>query len=642
MFGSRLQKLTAASLTLSMAVLLSWQQAMPENLASSPSKSNPTAGAAAPGSASLPAPTMQQAAKAREAFTKGTHALRTEDSTQAMRWFAEALRLDPGNAAYRTAYDLATQQRVGSLIQAATHDVKQGKSDAAKRELQQALRVDPGNPYVEEHVSSLTAEQEPAVVASKPMPQFSSGVVALSPASIRSTFHIRANAQQVLRQVYSSYGITAILDDSVSTKQVRFDLTSASFAQASTAVQLSTGTFIVPLDPEHVLVAKDTKANRDKFERLMLETIFLPGLDAKEMSNAVKLVRNVFGVKQVASHKQGTLSIRAPQNTLRAIDATLDQLYLDQPEVILDVRVYQVSNSRQENLGAAFPQQLSVFNVNSQVSGIINSNASTIAQLISSGLVNPGDLAGIVALLVGLGLVNGTVLNQPFALFGNGLTLSGLSFGSTTANASLNISNTREIDHIQLRTEDGKKQSFLIGQRYPVATQTYSSALQTPTTSPSLAGLLAGNSGITGAGAISPLAMTPTIDYQNIGMTLDAQPLVLQSKDVQMQLQVKLSSLSGNTVNGSPIINNRSFTTTIQVPNGGSALIASSISRSESNSLSGIPGLSELPGFAWTASPVTQLTVNQLLIVISPHIVSATHNRVASQMISLLSQSPAN
>ncbi len=625
----------ATSLIFSFGLFTCVPQAIAEDVPTSKPATNP-ATPSSPALASLPAPTVQQAASARDAFRKGTRALKARDSSHALKWFAEAHRLDPNNGPYLAAYELARQQGVVGLMQTAKQKEKLGKAASAKQELQQALRLDPDNPYVQEHIQSLASEEEPAVVESPLMPKFSSGVVELAPTSVRSTFHLRGNAQKILHQLFLSYGITAILDDSVPTQQIRLDLTNASFKEASEAVQLVTGTFTVPLDSQHVLVAKDTKANRQKFERLLLETVFLPGLDEKEMTNTVTLVKSVFGVQQATSHsKQGTLSIRAPEDTMRVINATLRQLYLEKPEVVLDVRVYQVNDTRNEDLGVSFPQQINVFNVTSQLTNIISSNQSTITELISAGLVNPGDLAGIAALLIGLGLVNGTVLNQPFALFGNGLTLSGLSFGGSTVNASLNISNTREIDHVQLRASDSEKQSFLVGSRYPVVTQSYSAGTQTPTASTSLASLLAGTAGTAVSSGTNPLALAPSVQYQNLGLTVKAQPHILANKDVQMQLEVTLASLAGASVNGSPIINNRSFTTTIQIPDDGSALIASSVTRSESKSLSGIPGLSELPGFAWTASPTTKLTVGKLLIVIRPHIISSTHPRIASQMLSL-------
>ncbi len=638
---SWLRKLTAASIALSLGFLpcvphaLCQQVSAPNSTDASPASTQKVS-AQTP---SLPVPNANQSAKARELFRKGTDALRAEKSTRALKLFAAARRLDPANGTYLAAYEIARQQQVGGILQAANEDRQLGKSAPAKQALLKAMSLDPGNPYVEEHLQTLAAEEEPAVVQSMPMPQFSSGLVELAPASIRATFHLRANAQQVVQQVLLAYGITAMLDDSVPTKEVRVDLTNAPFAAAAAAVQLSTGTFIVPLDAQHVLVAADTKENRTKFERLLFETVFLPGVDAKKMSEPLNMIKTVFNVKQASVRADnGTLSIRAPEATLRAVNATLAGLYLDKPEVMLDIRVYQLDDSRQEKLGVAFPQTLNVFNVSSQLTEIISSNQSTVTQLIASGLVNPGDLAGIAALLVGLGLVNGTVFNQPFALFGNGLTLSGLSFGGSTVNASLNISNTRQLDHVQLRAGDAQEQAFLIGSRYPIVTQSYSAGTQTPTSFNSLSSLLSGSSQSNISG-VNPLSLAPTVEYQNLGLTVKATAHVLQGNDVQMNLQIKIAALAGQSVNGSPIINNRSFTTSIQVPDGGSAMVTSAVSRTESRSLSGIPGLSELPGFSWTASPSTQVTVGKLLIVISPHIVSATHPSVASQMTILQPQS---
>jgi general secretion pathway protein D len=630
------RKSIAASLMLSLGIFTYVPQAIGDDTSHSPAPSVATTPTTSPNDlASVPIPGPQQIAKAREYFRKGTHALKNEDSSKALTLFAKAHLLDPTNGPYLAAYELARQQWVGTMLQTAKQDQQSGNNSAAKQRLQQALKLDPESPFVQEHIQSVDAEQEPAVIESRPMPKFATGLVELAPAQINSTFHLRGSAQDILHQVFSAYGIATIMDDSVPTRQVQLDLDHISFRQASEAAELATGTFWVALDPTHVLVAKDSRENRKKFDRLLLETIFLPGLDKTELVNTVNVIRNVFGVRQISSHAdKGTVTIRSTESTLRAINATVQQLYLDKPDVMLDVRIYQVNDSRQQDLGVSFPQQLNVFNVTSQLTSIINSNQSTITELIAAGLVNPGDLAGIAALLIGLGLVNGTVLNQPFALFGNGLTLSGMSFGSTTVNASLNISDTREIDHVELRAADLQKQTVKIGERYPIVTQSYSAGTQTATPNSSLASLLAGTSA-TAAASTNPLALAPTVQYEDLGLTVKALPRILQNKDVQMQLQVTLASLAGASINGSPIINNRDFVTTIQIPDGGTALVTSAVSSTESKSLSGIPGLSELPGFGWTASPVTNVTSGRLLIVISPHIVSATHTRIASKMLFL-------
>lgn len=619
------KKIIAAGLTFCLVFLTSLPAAAQENQSSTVANSPPH----------LPSPTPTQSLKARGLFEKGAAAFKNGKSKDAQKYFGEAHKLDPENGAYLTAYEIARQQLVGGILQQASEDEKSGDTAVARKKLMAALAADPANPYVREHLESIATKQESAVLSSTPMPRFSSGLIELQPKAVRATFHLHANARQIVKRVLLAYGVTALLDDSVPTSQEQFDLDNATFAQASTALQLATNTFLVPLDGQHALVAKDSPQNRHRLERMLLETVFLPGVDSKEMSNCVNVVRNVFEVRQVSvKADNGTLTIRAPEATLRAVNATLSRLYLPKPNVVLDVRIYQVTQNRQQTLGVSFPQTFSVFNVTSELNKLISANQDVVNQLIASGLVNPGDLAAIAALLIGLGLANGTILSQPFALFGNGLTLSGLAFGPATGNASLNISNTRELDHVQLRTSDLQTQSFLVGSRYPVITQSYSAGTQAPTSFTSLASLLSGQTQ-NNLSTTNPLAIAPTVQYQDLGLTMKAKTEVLQDNNVRIQLQIKIAALAGAFVNGSPIINNRSFTTAVNVPDGGSALLTSNLSRTESRSLSGIPGLSELPGFGWTASPTTQVNVGKLLIVISPHIVSATHPRVAGQMLFL-------
>lgn len=601
--------------------------------------------------ATLPAPTPKQAATARKLFEKGTQALKVHDAPRALKLLARAHQLDPGDVQYLAAFEIARQQMVGVMMLGATKDQKSGKQDHAVEQLQQALKVDPDNPYVKEHLLALSDAEAPAVARSTPMPEFASGVIELAPTPVRATFHMRGNGQQLIQHVFSAYGVLAIVDDSVPSKTVQLDIENASFADASSAVQLLTNTFLVALDPQRALLARDTKENRLKFERLLLETVYLPGLSAKEMAEPMNLVKNVFGVRQVSSRPtQGTMSIRAPESTLRAVNATISRLYEEKPEVVIDVRVYQVNNSRQVTLGTQLPQQFTLFNVPSQLTSIISSNQSTISQLVSSGLVNPGDLAAIAGLLVGLGLASGSILSQPFAMFGNGLTLSGLSFGAATANASLNISNTRQLDHVQLRAGDSEPQTFLLGSRYPVITQSYSGTPGLGATGfPGLSSF-AGLGGFPGLGALAglaggasntptnPLATAPQVQFQDLGLTLKAKANILADNEVQMLLQVKIDALAGASLNGVPVINNRSFTSSVRVHDGGTALVVSSVSQSEVRSLSGIPGLSEIPGFSWTASPSTSLIVGDLLVLVTPRIVSGRDRGAATRMVMLTPQ----
>ncbi|MGC9291109.1 MAG: hypothetical protein ACP5EP_00095 [Acidobacteriaceae bacterium] len=585
----------------------------------------------------LPQGTPKQMEKAHKFYEKGIRALRKEDTPRALPLLAQAHQLVPDNAEYLAAYELARQQQVAKLLQASEKQQRAGAQDAAMDDLLQAQKLDPNSPFVREHVLAMSELEVPATVHWKPLPDLDSGIIPLEAKSTPESFHLRSTMPDLVRRVFDAYGITAIVDESVPETSVRIDIDNAPFAAASTAVQLLTHTFVVPLDPHRVLVAKDTPQDRQKFERLLLETIYLPGLTSKEMTDVSNLAKNVFGIKQVAIRPENnTLSIRAPEATLRALDLTLANLYQGKPEVILDVRVYQVNYSRTQDLGPQLPQQFTVFNVTTELQGLLSSNQGLINQLISSGLVNPGDYAAIAALLVYYGLAGGSILGQPFALFGNGLTLSGLSFGPTTLNASLNVSTAKQLDHVQLRAENQEKANFLFGTRYPIMTENFSTGTTAPTL-PGVAGA-AGLGGFAGLGAsnsnsFNALATAPQVQYEDLGLTLKATPQIQRDDRVDMQLEVKIEALAGASLNGVPVLNSRAFTTHINVHDGDSALLVSSMTRQEENVLSGIPGLSELPGMSWTASVSKQVTVGNLVLVVTPHIVNYVPSSVASRML---------
>ena len=89
-------------------------------------------------------------------------------------------------------------------------------------------------------------------------------------------------------------------------------------------------------------MAKDTLLNRQQFLRLDMETVYLAGLTPPEMTDAVNLAKNVFEAPQAAVEPNlGTLTIRAPKNTLNAFNATLRSLLDGRSQVLLEVRMIQ-------------------------------------------------------------------------------------------------------------------------------------------------------------------------------------------------------------------------------------------------------------------------------------------------------------
>jgi general secretion pathway protein D len=396
---------------------------------------------------------------------------------------------------------------------------------------------------------------------------------------------------------------------------------------------------MVPLDPVRVLVVKESKENHEKYDRLSLETLRLPGLTATEFSDMSNLAKNVLGIQQAAAQPEaGTLTIRAPIGSLLALNRTLADLLDGKSEVLLDVKIYEVENTRTRLVGVQLPQTTTVFNVPSELNSIISSNSSLVQQIIASGLASAGDYAAIAAILIASGEVSSSILSTPFATFGNGLTLTGISAGGITGNLSLNAADTRSLDQVQIRLDDNAEGTVRSGTRYPITTSSYSSIASSSVSIPGItsAGLSSVLSGLgISASSLSSFAPIPQVQYQDLGLTFKVTPRIERNDDVVLKLDLKIQALQGASLNGLPVLTNRNYTADIHLVNGASALVVGNLSRQESNAVSGTPGLTELPGFAALSSTTKEFDVSNLAILITPHIVRRRHNDLTGPLIPL-------
>jgi general secretion pathway protein D len=582
-------------------------------------------------------PTQHDKRAAAKAYFAGAHAIEDRNTRAAYDAFSKAAELDPTNPDYKNAVAIAKAHFVTDLIQQAEKARILGKSDVVHARLAEALELDPTNPIVAQHISDL------AEFASEPpktddITSSIANAIQLEPTPGKHSFHIRADGQSLLRQVLSSYGIAPSFDSSVPSQPVRFDVDDVDFQQAQQMLRLETNTFFVPLDPHRVLVAKDTRANRQEYERLLLETVYLPGLNTQELTDVSNLARNVLEIPQVASEpSQNTLSVRGPETRLAVFNRTIHGLMDGRSQVLLDVHIYEIERTRGVNIGVQLPQQFTAFNLNSEVRQALQNNQDLVQQIVSSGLANANNLEAIVAILLASGQISNSILTQPFAVFGGGLTATGLTLGTIQVNAALNTSDSRAIDQLQLRLQDQEPGDILAGIRYPIIQSSYSNltgvgvnipGLNTPGLSSQLAAL-----GINGS---SLNAQTiPQVQYQDLGLQMKTTPYIHRDQSVSLKLDLKVQALGGSSINQIPILTNRQFTAALDLKDGESALVTSALSSQEARAVSGLPGLSEIPGLQSTTNKEVQRSNSELVILITPHVVRLPHPSGASHVMLL-------
>jgi general secretion pathway protein D len=297
-----------------------------------------------------------------------------------------------------------------------------------------------------------------------------------------------------------------------------------------------------------------------------------------------------------------------------------------------------VDKTRTGIVGVQLPQTATVFNITSELNSVIASNSSLVQQIISSGLANAGDLAAIAAILIASGEVSGSVLGQPFASFGNGLTLTGIAPSGVNGNLSFNSADTRVLDEVQLRLEDNAEGTIRSGTRYPITTSSYSSIASSSVSIPGItsAGLSSVLSGLgVSASSLASVNPIPQVQYEDLGLTLKVTPRVERSDDVALKLDFKIQALQGSSLNGLPVLTNQSYTADIILRNGASALVVGDMTRQQSNAVSGTPGLSELPGFAALSSTTKSFDISNLAILVTPHILRRRHTGLVGPVIPL-------
>lgn len=439
--------------------------------------------------------------------------------------------------------------------------------------------------------------------------------IELAPKRVTRSFHLLLNQRELITKILGAYGIQTSIDSSVTSRVVPFDATDIDFPDAVRLIQLATGTFLVPLNTCQALVVNDSRDNRAKYQRQITETVHFLGLTGAELSEMENIAHNVLGLEHAVMHpSQDTITLRAPEADLDALNELYSELLQGRGEVQLDVHVYEVNRTRQTNTGVILPSSATLFNVRSAADSILANNAVLVQEIIQSGEAAAGDWQKIIAILIASGALSGTVFNNPFVVFGGGLTETGAEWNTSAANMLLHTSNVKSFNQIQLRVMDQEEATFRVGDRYPIMTSAYS---------------------IGGTAPGSSSQIKPQIQYVDLGLTLKAKPFIEGRGDVALHLNLDLNSLAGSSLNNIPVLSNRQYSGVVCVHIGNSALLVSALSKQDSRELTGFPGMSDLPGFGDSTNRQDTTEDAELVILITPHMVRVAHPEASGPILPL-------
>jgi hypothetical protein len=127
------------------------------------------------------------------------------------------------------------------------------------------------------------------------------------------------------------------------------------------------------------------------------------------------------------------------------------------------------------------------------------------------------------------------------------------------------------------------------------------------------------SSSFAGSGAGPTQTPYPGSEFIDLGVKVKATPTLHPNHQVTLQLEFEIRALSGNNINGIPIISNRTLSQTIRVKEDETTLIGGLLDKEETRAITGLPGFANIPGLGYAfGTRSTSLTDTEFLILITP------------------------
>src|SRR6266567_3551212 len=541
--------------------------------------------------------------KAKSFFNKGRDAEARQNYEQAYEDFKQAYELKPKDIQYRSSYErtrfLAAASHVhrGQLLRDA------GKLDDAMAEFRKAAEIDSASFIAQQEIRRTQKMIDAA--SSSPSPQSDTpprtglqkrlddaqGPVELAPISnVPITLKLTEDTKVIYETVGKLAGINVLFDPDYTSRRVKIELNGVTLEQALQIIALESKTFWRPVTPNTIFVASDTPAKRKDVEQSVIKTFYLANLSQPtELQDVVNALRQILEISRIQPlPSQGALVVRGTPDQIALAEKLVGDLDKARSEVIVDVAVMQVSRDKARTLGINPPTSATV---------ALQNNINTTTPTTTTG--------GTTTTTGNTGSTSGSANQINLNRLGNlNATDFTVTINPATATALFNDSTTKIIQNPQIRAVDGQKASLKIGDRVPVATGSF-------------------QPGIGGVG-INPLVNTQ-FQYLDVGVNIDITPRVHAAREVTLKISMDISNVTGQSHIGGlsqPIIGQRKIEHEIRLKEGEVNLLGGMLEDSTTKSLSGIPGLSQIPILRYLFGQTnTEHRENEIVFALIPHIV---------------------
>ena len=378
-------------------------------------------------------------------------------------------------------------------------------------------------------------------------------------------------------------GINVLFDPDYTSRRIKVDLNSVSLEEALQIVAMESKTFWRPVTPNTIFVAADNPAKRKEVEQSVIKTFYLSNLSQPtELQDVVNALRQILEIQRIQPlPSEGAIVVRGTPDQIALAQKLVGDLDRSKPEVVVDIAVMQINRDKNRTLGISPPTSMSIQlqpNVTTSTTSTPTGTTTTPTTPSNNGSINLNSLANLNA------------------------TDFQVTISQATITALFSDTNTKLIQNPQLRSVDGQKATLKIGDRIPIATGSF-------------------QPGIGGVG-INPLVNTQ-FQYQDVGVNIEVTPRVHANGDVTLKIGMDISSVTGQSNIGGitqPIIGQRKVDHEVRLREGEANLLGGMLEDLNSKSLTGIPGLAQIPLLKYLfGQTATEHRETETVFVLIPH-----------------------
>ncbi|MGC2164317.1 MAG: cohesin domain-containing protein [Silvibacterium sp.] len=553
---------------------------------------------------SFPPKVQARGESAKKLYKQGQAAEARDDIETAYQDYYQAYQIKPDDLRYKTAYERTRFDAASLHVKRGEALRDQGDTTGALTEFLRALEIDPSNELAQQDIRATrqaaltkpgkpeTQNEETPVAPSEEREMGEiGGPIQLKPISDEPlTLHMVEDSKVVYQTIGKAAGINVLFDPDYTSKRIQVDLANTDLYDALRIIGVVSGTFWEPITANTIFVAQDSRMKRTELEDQAVQTFYLTNVSQQnDFTDIQTALRNMFQTAKIYGVvSQNAIIMRGTPDELLLAQKLIDDLDKPKPEVVVDVAVLEVSRNWERTIGMQLPQTASV---GFQASNYNTTNSSSTSSTSSTSGTTATDTS------------NGLTLNSFAHLNGTNFAVT---VGQAQANLLLTDTSTKILQNPRIRALDGQEASLKIGERIPVATGSYQTGAAT---------------------AIVSSLVNTQFQYLDVGVNIKVKPTVHYDRDVTLKLDIEVSSTNGTSNLGGinePIITQRTVSQTIRLKDGEANILGGILQRQTSNSLSGTPGLANLPILKYIfGSNDKTISDDQIVFLLIPHVVRA-------------------